>query len=371
MEKLRVGVIGYGLRGHLAKHWHQPEEGGRSVITAFSELDEALIDKFKAEITADCFITKDYHELLAREDVDAVAILTEDWKHHQHALDAFKAGKHVFLEKPMAISIEDCDDIINTWQATDLKLMIGFNMRYMPMFQTMKQYIDQGAIGEVKAIWCRHFVGRGGRYYYQDWHRNSKYTNSLLLQKGSHDIDVIHMLGNSYTKKVSAFGSLDFYNDRKNFEADGLKDEWDIPIDVEDNNVLIMELENGIKASYLQCHFTPDYHRNYVVIGTKGRMENSMPDNTITIKSRNTAALHDQSDVVIQMKPTVGVHSGGDVRIATSFVNYILDGKLPDVTPHDGRMSVAVGCQATDILRRGGGMAEIPEAAYDLNDLKR
>lgn len=232
--------------------------------------------------------------------------------------------------------------------------MIGFNMRYMPMYETMKAYIDSGIIGDVKAVWVRHFVGYGGIFYFQDWHRNQKGTHSLLLQKASHDIDVIHMLTGSYVKKVSAFGSLDFYNQPENFQADGLKvqSEWDI--DVEDNNVMIMELENGIKASYLQCHFTPDYSRNYCVIGTKGRMENDDVNGLIRIKTRNTNSLHDQSDLIIEMKPTKGRHAGGDQRIVDGFLDYLQKDIEPKATPLDGRMSVAVGVKATESLRKGG-----------------
>ena len=361
MEKLRLGVIGNGLRGNLSRYWHQPEKEGRSVITGFAELNDEAMAKFKREITDEIFFTDNYKDLLTRDDVDAIVVLTEDYKHKDHAIEALRAGKDVYLEKPMAITIEDCDEIIREWKKSGQKLMIGFNMRFMPMYQTMKKVIDDGVIGDVKAIWVRHFVGMGGIFYYQDWHRNSKYTNSLLLQKASHDIDVIHMLSDSYVKKVSAFGSLDFYGDPENFEADGLEHQTDVEIDVEDNSVLIMELENGIKASYLQNHFTPDYQRNYTVIGTKGRMENDEVNETITIKTRNTDSLEDKSDIVIKMKPTEGVHAGGDLRITESFIDYILNDKVPHVTPYDGRMSVAVGVKATDSIRSGGVMQEIPE----------
>lgn len=358
MKQVRLGVIGYGLRGNLAKEFHRPN--GRSVITAFAELNQDLIEKFKNEVTDQCYITNDYTELLTREDVDAILLLTEDYKHREMAIKIMEAGKDVYLEKPMAISIEDCDAMLRTQKETGRKMMIGFNMRYMPMYQTMKHYIDNGTIGEVKAIWVRHFVGRGGRYYFQDWHRNQKGTFGLLLQKASHDIDVIHMLADSYVKKVSAFGSLDFYHIPENFENDGLtvQSEWNI--DVEDNNMMIMELENGIKAAYLQCHFTPDYSRNYVIIGTKGRIENDDVNDTITIKTRNTKSLEDMSDIVIHMKPTQGGHDGGDELIVNGFTDYILEGIEPKASLVDGRMSVAVGVTATQLLRNGGGMAEIP-----------
>lgn len=359
MKQLRLGVIGAGLRSNILPYWHNPD--GESVITALAELDQSKIDRFKEEVSSEgIFFTNDYTELLTRDDVDAIVILTEDYKHKKHAIESLQAGKHLYLEKPMALSIEDCDEILEAWRASGQKLMVGFNMRYMPMYQTMKKVIDDGVIGEVKAVWVRHFVGFGGRFYFQDWHRNRKTQYSLLLQKASHDIDVIHMLTGSYTKKVSAFGSLDFYHKEENFEADGLVHMTDLEIDVEDNNVVIMELANGIKASYLQCHFTPDYQRNYVVIGTKGRMENDDVNGLIHVKTRNTESLADQSDFTIQMKPMMGSHDGGDERITQAFVDYILHDKKPNVSPEDGRMSVAVGVKATESLREGGGLKEVP-----------
>lgn len=360
MEKqLRLGIIGYGLRGNLARVFHQPK--GQSIITGFCELLDERMDKFKNEVTTDCFFTKNWRELLTREDIDAIVLLTEDYTHADMAVEIMEAGKDLYLEKPMAISIEDCDRIIATWRRTNRKLMIGFNMRYMPMYETMKWYLDQGFIGDIKAIWVRHFVGLGGRYYYQDWHRNSKYTNSLLLQKASHDIDVIHMLAGSYAKKVSALGRLDFYNDAANFDADGLNHDTDVPIDVEDNNTMIMELENGVLATYMQCHFTPEYSRNYTIIGTKGRMENDDINQTITIKTRHTQELSQQSDLVIHMKPQKGHHAGGDDRIVKAFIDYVFYDVEPNASILDGRMSVAVGCKATESLRNGGDILAIPK----------
>lgn len=351
-KQLRLGIIGAGHRGYILPLWHQPE--GRSIITAVAEIDKDALERFKNNVTNEAFLTNDYKELLNRDDVDAVVVLTEDFNHKQHAIDTFKAGKDLFLEKPMAISIEDSQDILYAWKESGKKLMIGFNMRYMPMYQTMKKYIDDGVIGDVKAIWIRHFVGRGGKYYFQDWHRNRKTQNSLLLQKASHDIDMIHMFSDSYVSKVSAFGSLDFYNDLENFEKDGLEHQTEDPIDVEDNNVVIMELENGIKVAYLQNHFTPDYQRSYVIIGTKGRIENDEVNEKIIIKTRQTGTLEDMSNLEITMKPTEGVHAGADPRITEAFVKYILDDIEPEASPLDGYMSVAVGIKGTESLRSGG-----------------
>lgn len=377
MEKVRIGVIGAGLRGSLAKYWHEHEE---SELVALADISKERRDKFHASIDhkEDFFLTDDYRELLTRDDIDAIAVLSPDYLHEEHVIAALQAGKHVYAEKPLAITTEGCDRIIEEHKKSGKHLMVGFNMRYMSMYQTMKEIIDSGVIGEIKAVWVRHFVGFGGYFYYHDWHGNSKNTTSLLLQKGSHDLDVIHWLTGKYTKKVSAFGSLDYYGgdkpndltcptcDLKNtcpeyvehtFTECAFREE----IDVEDNNMLIMELEGGIKASYLQCHFTPDYERNYTFIGTEGRLENDDVNNKIYVKTRKTNTWKELSDVTYDMKPERGGHGGADPKITKDFLNLILHNQEPMSTPFDGRMSVAVGCAATESLRAGGKVVEIPQ----------
>ena len=65
----------------------------------------------------------------------------------------------------------------------------------------------------MKAVWCRHFVGNGGDYYFKDWHADRRRPTGLLLQKGAHDIDVIHWLAGGYDRRVSAMGALAVYGD--------------------------------------------------------------------------------------------------------------------------------------------------------------
>lgn len=357
---LKVGLIGSGARGYYTSFWTKNNK--QSEIVALAEPNTENANRFLKELDRNIFVTKDYKELLKIEEIDAVIITSPDYLHEEQAIDALHANKHVFLDKPMAITIEGSDNIMDVLSQTDRKLMIGFNMRYMTLYQTMKKVIDEGKIGEVKAIWVRHFVGRGGRFYYQDWHRNSKYTNSLLLQKGSHDLDMIHMLGGSYAKKVSAFGSLDFYNNEANFEADGLEHQTEVEMDVEDNSVVIMELENGIKASYLQNHFTPDYQRNYTIIGTKGRLESDDINNTITITTRAGKDIENATNMVLEIKDEEAIyHDGSDFKIWDSFVDYVNHSIEPAVSVMDGRMSIATAVKATESSREGGDLKEIPK----------
>lgn len=373
VEQVRMGIIGAGARSTIGDYWHRPD--GDSVVNAVSDIRLERAEKFRDRVNKDCFVTTDYKALLAREDIDAVAILTPDHMHEEHAIAALEAGKHVYCEKPLAITIEGCDRIIETAERTGKHLMVGFNMRYMNMFQTMKGIVDSGVIGDIKAVWVRHFVGFGGPFYFHDWHAKRENSTSLLLQKGSHDIDIIHWIAGSYAKRVSAFGSLDVFGkqaeeipcetcDRLDQKTDEELSQLNerIPhdeVDVEDNNVVIMELENGIKASYLQCHFTPDYHRNYTFIGTKGRMENSEPDGKVYVKTRKSNSWEELSDREYKIKPAEGTHGGADPVICADFIKLVKDNKDPIPTTLDGRMSVAVGCAAAESMRHNGKVVEI------------
>lgn len=95
---------------------------------------------------------------------------------------------------------------------TGSKLFVGHNMRYFPVVLKMKEIIDSGLIGDVQCGWCRHFINYGGDAYFRDWHSERKNTNGLLLQKGAHDIDVMHWLMGSRTRRVVGMGMLSVYD---------------------------------------------------------------------------------------------------------------------------------------------------------------
>ena len=377
MTQLRMGMIGYGSRGNLAPTWHRP--AGRSIMVAVADVSTDALAKFREQINPDAFTTTDYRELLARDDLDAIAVTSPDFCHEEHAVAALEAGKHVFCEKPLAITTEGCDRILNAWHESGRRLMVGFNMRYMNIFRTMKEIAESGVLGEIKAVWVRHFVGKGGNFYFHDWHATRANATSLLLQKGSHDIDMIHWIAGAYTTRVSAFGSLDYFGgdmpndltcpecDRRDTCPEVQPDDcrrqmccFRREVDVEDNNVMIMELEGGIRASYLQCHFTPDYQRNYAFIGTHGRMENSSADGKVWVKTRRSGTWRDYADRTYEIKKAEGTHGGADPVICRDFVNMVLDGKEPVATPLAGRMSVAAGCAGAESMRNGGRPVDVP-----------
>jgi predicted dehydrogenase len=373
VRPVRIGIIGVANRGgYFVREFHEKVEGAQ-VVAGMDVRDEHL-DKFREIVGPDAFVTKDYRELAGHPDVDAVVIASPDGFHEEQGLAVLQAGKHLLLEKPMAITVEGCDRLLAVHQKAGVVFGLGLCMRYMPMFQLMKDIIGSGQIGDPKAYWCNHYVGRGGEFYFHDWHGLRANTTGLLLQKGTHDIDLMHFLTGQYTCRVAAFGSRDhFGGDRSNelicpecpekdtcpdaqlgFPAYYSRCAYRQEIDVEDNHVVIMELENGIKAAYQECHFTPDYHRDHIVIGTKGRVHNDQDANTVTVKTRSGAA-----DAVYHLKPGGNGHGGGDPRMCRDFIQAIRESRGMLTDPLAGRMSVAVGVAAHESLRAGGKLVEV------------
>ncbi len=376
MSDLRIGVLGSGGRGGIAGHAHKPDENAR--IVACCDIKDDVLEQNKERYGADIVTTTDVDTLLA-QDLDAVFVCTPDWLHEEHALACLKAGVSIYLEKPMAISIEGCDRVLAAAQQSAGKLFVGHNMRYMNIIRKMKQLIDDDVIGEVKSIWCRHFISYGGDAYFRDWHSEQRYANGLLLQKGAHDIDVMHWLTGSNTTRVSAFGNTAVYDKLPRRAEDEYSstafDQSHWPpmeqsgfspkINVEDQSTVIMEMEKGVLGSYLQCHFTPDSCRNYTVIGTKGRLENmgDSPTSPIMVWNQRTDGYNLVGDEVYRGDKVVdkGDHGGADGVIVQEFVDYVRgDIQETTATPEAARMSVAVGCQASDSMRNGGQPRDVP-----------
>ena len=210
MKELKIGVIGAGGRGVIAREAHHPEQGVR--IVAGADPSQKALETLREFVGGDLLATTDYRELLADGAIDAVFVAAPDFLHEEMAVAALESGKAVYLEKPMAITLEGCDRILETARRTGSKLFVGHNMRHFPVVLKMKEVIDSGLIGEIQAGWCRHFVNYGGDAYFRDWHSERRNTTGLLLQKGAHDIDVMHWLMGASTRRVVGMGMLSVYD---------------------------------------------------------------------------------------------------------------------------------------------------------------
>lgn len=97
----------------------------------------------------------DYTRVVARRDVDAIAIATPVYLHHEMALQSLSAGKHTFIEKPMASSSQQCAELVNLAEKKDLILMVGHTFLYSPAIRRIKEIVDNGDIGQVRYICSR------------------------------------------------------------------------------------------------------------------------------------------------------------------------------------------------------------------------
>jgi predicted dehydrogenase len=346
------------------------------IVGACDTLEEPLA-KYREKCGTDCFTTNDYRRLLERGDIDAVFVTSPDNFHEEHAVAALEAGKSVYLEKPMAITIAGCDRILEAARRSGKKLYVGHNMRHMAFTQKMKELIDQGAIGEVKAGWCRHFVCYGCDAYFKDWHAERSKSTSLLLQKGAHDIDILHWLCGGYSKRVVAMGGLTLYDriaDRHSPEERG-DASWHLTnwpplsqkglnpiIDVEDLSSMLMELDNGVFASYQQCHYTPDGWRNYTIIGTEGRIETfgDAPGACVVRLWNKRTKYNADGDVQYSIPRATGGHGGADPLIVEEFIRHLRGQERVKTSPVAARYSVAAGCQAAESLRHGNIPKDVP-----------
>lgn len=369
---LSIGIIGFGLRAGLYRYLHQPGEG--SSVTVVCDISERGRSDAIEKIPG-VNVTDSIDDVVA-SGVDAAVVLVPDYAHAAVAIPLLRAGIAVFCEKPLDITVEAADSVLRAAYETGTKLYVGHNMRHMPVIRQMRELITAGAIGEVRAIWCRHFVGNGGDYYFKDWHAERSKANSLLLQKGAHDIDVIHWLAGGYSRRVAAMGKLAVYGNvtSRRDNSDRRMGDWfstenwpplaqtDLnPIlDVEDISMMNMELDNGVLASYQQCHFTPDYWRNYTIIGTAGRIENFDDGPGGEIKLYGSRGQQATETFAIAGENEAG-HGGADPSLIAEFLNFVRHGGHTDTNPVAAREAVAAAAVAAESLRSDGGALDVPD----------
>ncbi|UNK70480.1 Gfo/Idh/MocA family oxidoreductase [Microbacterium sp. H1-D42] len=369
--RMPVGIVGFGVRALLIDDLLARDD---IEVRAICDPSDSARARASDQVPS-ALVTAQLAEML-ESGVEAVFVLSPDDTHAAVAKACLSAGVAVFCEKPIAISIEDADEMLVLAKQTGARLYLGHNMRHMPVVTLMREIIQSGRIGTVKAVWARHFVGHGGDYYFKDWHAEQKHVNSLLLQKGAHDIDVIHWLAGGYSQRVSGMGGLTVYGDVEHGKPAGdmmtdwiSTDNWppteqtgvNPNVDVEDISMVTMQLDNGVFATYEQCHYTPDYWRNYTVIGTKGRLENvgDGPGDAVHVWMSRKAGFG-APDEVIEIPEASGSHGGADPLLLDEFIRFVRDGGTTETSPIAARQAVAVGVLGAESIRTDQGARDVP-----------
>ncbi len=143
---IRIGVIGGGVFGEVhLQAYTQAQRDGRCELVALADLDEELLARRGSEYGVKGYT--DYKQMLAKESLDGISVVTPDPMHLPMVLDALAAGCHVLVEKPMDMTVEGCEKMIAAAEKADRLLEVDFHKRFDPYHIELKKAVDDGRIG--------------------------------------------------------------------------------------------------------------------------------------------------------------------------------------------------------------------------------
>ncbi len=203
MDKVRHAVIGIGWFGE--KHCEAVDAVSTMDLSALCTRTESRLAEVAERFGVEKTYT-DYNDLLADPDIDSVSVTTMWDQHAAPTLAALAAGKHVFLEKPMASTMEDCDKIVDAAKTAKGNFMVGHICRFNPRYAMAKREIEEGKIGEIVSIYARRNIPAAVTEPILD-------KIGPIIGDGVHDTDL--MLWYTQDKIVSAYAQTVRKRDKK------------------------------------------------------------------------------------------------------------------------------------------------------------
>ncbi len=191
---VRIAVLGAGRIGRV----HMANLAGRIPHAKLAGVaDIRAGEAATAAAQSGCpLVVEDYRELLRREDIDAVAICTPTDTHYEMILEAASAGKHIFCEKPVDLSLDRIDKINREVAASGVQFMVGFNRRFDPNFEKLRNMVAGGAIGAVEIV---RITSRDPAPPPENYLRSS---GGIFLDMTIHDFDMARYLAGSEVVEV-------------------------------------------------------------------------------------------------------------------------------------------------------------------------
>ena len=208
---LRLGIIGCGK---VAEERHLPalqRLPGVKVVGA-ADVDADRVKHLARRFGIEHRFT-DYRALLDRRDVDAVGILTPTRSHAEIGLAALDAKKHVLIEKPLALNLAECDQLLARAAESRLKIVVGFNLRWHRLVRRAREFARSGALGPIKAIHSVYTHDRTGADA-PDWHRKLCLGGGVSFNEAVHHFDLWqHLLGTEVEQIFSFSRPSEQYED--------------------------------------------------------------------------------------------------------------------------------------------------------------
>ena len=203
MEKLNVGIIGYSwvATAHI-KAINDGDFAKVNAIYSSRNLDGAALSR---EHGSDIKTYTDLNEMLKNGGVDVVVIGSYNYQHKDQAVAAANAGKHIYLEKPIALTWDDCLAIEEAVKKNNVKFCVGFECRYSNQFIVTKSVVDQGLIGELYYAEVDYLHGLGPAYKQFHWNAKKEGGGSALLTAGCHAMDALLLFMGSDVEEVTSY----------------------------------------------------------------------------------------------------------------------------------------------------------------------
>ncbi|MCD1257488.1 Gfo/Idh/MocA family oxidoreductase [Paenibacillus athensensis] len=245
-KPIRIGIIGAGNIGNV--HMEVLKQVKEAEVTAVTDVYLPLAEQ-RAKEHGIARVYEDAHKLIADSELDAVVVAVSNEWHAPLAVEALEAGKHVMLEKPMAINLESAKQIVEAERKAGKVLMIPHQLRWEALSLLIKQQVEKGALGNIyhaKASWVRRkgIPGWGTWFTQMD-----KSGGGPLIDLGVHMLDLsLYLMGNA--KPISVYGATyaEFGPRRKGIGTWGTPN-WTGKYDVEDLATAMIKLDNGATLS--------------------------------------------------------------------------------------------------------------------------
>ncbi|WP_019004499.1 Gfo/Idh/MocA family protein [Cohnella laeviribosi] len=342
MKKLKIGIIGCG---GIANNKHMPslaKLNHLAEMVAFCDIiHEKAVSAAQKFGTPDAKVYTDYRELLANEEVDVVHICTPNVSHREITVAAFAAGKHVMCEKPMAHTAEDAQHMIDAWKKSGKMFTIGYQNRFRPEVQMLKNCCENGELGEIyygKA----HAVRRRAVPNWGVFLDKDKQGGGPLIDIGTHALDLTLWFMDNY-EPYSVSGTV-FHKLGSLPEAVGgnMWGPWDhTKYEVEDSAFGYVKMKNGaliyIEASWA-LNILESKEASATLCGTKAGAEirsgMSYPVDNLIFNRVKAGMLVEES---LTPKGNVayfeGVHEPPGIAEARQWLTAIIEDREPLVKP--------------------------------------
>jgi predicted dehydrogenase len=317
VDKLGIGVVGCG---NIAKvHLEQLVKQQNAALVGICDIVPERAAQVSAEYDVPGYTS--YDELLARPEVNAVLIATPNYNHREATLQAFAAGKHVLVEKPMARTVRECDEMIAAAEAAGLKLGVGHVLRLMQPFSAILELIASGDFGRPRAIeMSRRSWWRKGAT--ETWRSHRELMWGLLYEWTIHELDFMRAVCGDVAE-VQAFVETLVHTER----------------DAEDIDLVILRFQNGGLGLLRSSSFSTIPTTDGMIQCERGTIAWNWA------KQRIEYRLADQPEPSVIQNDVGSFDVAGYGREQRAFVEWVLFDRVPVVGNRDGRAAIQL-CEA-------------------------